>query len=345
MSSYENTIIEQTDNKKKLPWVEKYRPAKIDQIISHQEIIKSLNKFIAMKTLPHLLFFGPSGSGKTSTIKCCATEIYGKYADCMILQLNASNERGIETVRTKIKNFVTNKNSTFLPLNFRNIFKLVILDEIDSMTVEAQGMLRQTIEKNSNTTRFCLICNDIDKINIALQSRCAFYRFAPLNAKDMRKRLISICNIEKIDYEKDAIDAIIKISRGDMRSAINTLQQSKLTINSKITADDIYMMTGYCMPQINHDIFNYLIKLSKSKIQLNKCINKITDIVINNNITIFNMLEELKSIVMKSDFTTSQKIFLIEHFAQNELYDAVNVDNKNILMIISSLFVIVNDIK
>jgi replication factor C subunit 3/5 len=345
MSSCENILVQKSNNKKKLPWIEKYRPKQIDQIISHQEIIMSLKKFIEMKTLPHLLFFGPSGSGKTSTIKCCAREIYGQYVDCMILELNASNERGIETVRTKIKNFVSNKNSIFLPQEIRNIFKLVILDEIDSMTVEAQGMLRQTIEKNSTTTRFCLICNDIDKINIALQSRCALFRFAPLDVKDMRKRLNTICTIEKIKYEKNALEAIIKISKGDMRAAINTLQHVKVTMENIITIENIYKISGYCMPQMNIDIFNNLLQLSEKKQTLVDCVEKITNMVIDNNITIFNLLEELKNIVIASKFTTKQKIFLIDSFAQNEVYDAVNVDSKNILMIISSIFVIVPKIK
>jgi DNA polymerase III delta prime subunit len=344
MSSYENTIIKQSTNKKQLPWVEKYRPKQIDYIISHQEIILSLKKFIGMKTLPHLLFFGPSGSGKTSTIKCCANEIYGQYTDCMVLELNASNERGIETVRTKIKNFVCNRSSIFLPQELRSIFKLVILDEIDSMTVEAQGMLRQTIEKHSTTTRFCLICNDIDKINIALQSRCALFRFAPLNIRDMKKRLLEICEIEKIKYDKNAIDAIIKISRGDMRSAINTLQHVKQTVSDKITIDNVYKISGHCMPEVNIEIFNKLMNLSKNKINFQKCIEEIINIVVDNNITIFNLLEELKNIVISSNFNTSQKIYLIENFAQNEVYDSVNVDPKNILMIISSLFVIVPNI-
>ena len=342
MTSYENILITKSENKKQLPWVEKYRPKQIDYIISHQEIILSLKKFIEMKTLPHLLFFGPSGSGKTSTIKCCANEIYGQYMDCMILELNASNERGIDTVRTKIKNFVSNQNSIFLPPEIRNIFKLVILDEIDSMTVEAQGMLRQTIEKNSKTTRFCLICNDIDKINIALQSRCALYRFAPLNNKDMEKRLNEICNVEKIKYNTNAMDAIIKISKGDMRAAINTLQHVALTVDNKITIENVYKISGHCMPEINNDIFMELVKLSKNKITLAKCVDIIIDIVVDNNITIFNLLEELKSIIISSNYNTNQKIYLIENFAQNEIYDAVNVDPKNILMIICSLFVLVH---
>jgi len=264
MGTYENILDKKIEPNKQLPWVETYRPKKIDQIISHQEIILSLRRFIEMETLPHLLFFGPSGSGKTTTIKCCANEIYGEYMNCMILELNASNERGIDTVRTKIKNFVCNRCSTFVPESKR-IFKLVILDEIDSMTVEAQGMLRQTMEKNSATTRFCLICNDIDKINIALQSRCALFRFAPLNSDDMRIRLNEICNIEKIDYEEDAIDAIIKISKGDMRAAINTLQHVKLTFDKKITTENIFKVSGHCLPEINKKIFTKLVLLSKKK--------------------------------------------------------------------------------
>jgi DNA polymerase III delta prime subunit len=344
MAFYDNTLEQKTENDKNLPWVEKYRPKRMEDIISHQHIIMSLKKFIEFETLPHLLFFGPSGSGKTSTIKCCAREIYGKYIDYMILELNASNERGIETVRTKIKNFVSNKHSIFLPSTFGKPFKLVILDEIDSMTVEAQGMLRQTIEKNSVPTRFCLICNDIDKINLALQSRCALFRFSPLNADDMKERLEEICTIEKIKHDKSAVDAIIKITKGDMRAAINTLQHVKLTFKNKITVEHVYKISGYCMPQVNIDIFDILIQLSKNKKTLIECIDEITNIVIENNITIFNLLEELKNIVITSKFTTRQKIFLIDGFANNEIYDAVNVDTKIILMTISSLFVIVVNI-
>lgn len=341
MSFYDTNIV----NNKQLPWIEKYRPKKIDQIISHHDIIMSLKKFINKKTLPHLLFFGPSGSGKTSAIKCCANEIYGPYISCMILELNASNERGIETVRTKIKNFVSNRNNIFLPPEIRNVFKLVILDEIDSMTVEAQGMLRQTIEKNSNTTRFCLICNDIDKINIALQSRCTLFRFAPLTAIDMKHRLIEICDNEEIKYNDDALDAIIKLSKGDMRAAINSLQHVKQSVNKKITSECIYKISGHCSPEINTLIFNILIKLSKDKIKLADTVDEITEILINNNITIFNLLDELHNIVINSNLKNKQKIFLIDNFAKNEIYDSVNVDPNIIVMIIASIFIMLKNVK
>ena len=341
MLSHERIIERKRSN---LPWIEKYRPQNIDDIISHNDIILSLKKFIEKNTFPHLLLFGPSGSGKTTTIKCCANELYGKYKECMTLHLNASNERGIETVRTKIKNFVGNKNSIFLPSESSNIFKLVILDEIDSMTIEAQGVLRQTIEKNSRTTRFCLICNDIDKINIALQSRCALYRFSPLNSKCMFNKLEEICELENIKYKKNALEAIIKISKGDMRSAINILQHVSLAVRKTIREEHIYKITGFCNPEIVLNIFNKLVKLSKNNRNIEECINELHQLIIDNNITIYNLLDEMKNIVINSDLEINQKIYLIDNFATNEIYDSVNIDPKIILMIIANIFVIQDDI-
>lgn len=323
-----------------LPWIEKYRPSEISDIISHENIVKSLKSFIDMKTLPHLLFFGPSGSGKTSTILCCIREIYGVYATYMVLKLNASNERGIEIVRTKIKNFISSKNNIFLPKHMQNIFKLVILDEIDSMTVEAQGMLRYTIEKNSVSTRFCLICNNIDKINPALQSRCTLFRFPPLERKEMNNKLRKICKLENISYEREIIDIIIKISKGDMRLSINILQHLNLTLNTKIKINDVYRITGHIKPDINLKIFNFLIALKNGKANLEKTVDKILNIVLVQNITIFNLLDELKNLIIyDKQLLLTEKIFLIDNLAKNEIYDAISVDLKIIVMIISSLFI------
>lgn len=326
-------------NKKHLPWVEKYRPSDIKNIISHDVIVTSLVKFIDMKTLPHLLFYGPSGTGKTSTIKCCAKKIYGQYLKCMVLELNASNDRGISAARVKIKNFVSNKNSIFLPKELQNVFKLVILDEIDSMTMDAQCVLRQIIEKNSASTRFCLICNDIDKINIALQSRCALYRFSPLSSNEMYQRLKEISQLENVKYDKSVLNDIVKISKGDMRTAINTLQHVNLTIEKKIVSKNVYQVSGFCMPKITMKIFNLLLELSKDEMSLQDGITQINDIVIDNNITVFNLLDELKNSVIEYKFSTKQKIFLIDNFAKNEVYDSVNVEPHYIVMIIASLFV------
>lgn len=334
--------------KKILPFIERYRPKVLDDVKSHHHILDSLKKFISLKTLPHLLFFGPPGTGKTSTIKCCANELYGDFMACMTLELNASYERGIETVRTKIKNFVTNKNSVFLPEELKGLFKLVILDEIDSMTLEAQGMLRQTIEKSSGTTRFCLICNDIDKISDPLQSRCTLYRFSPLPINDMLIRLGEICETENISYQEGAMEAVAKICHGDMRVAINTLQYIKLTMNKNVEVDVnmVYKITGHASPEINKEIYHNFHKLaSNNKVSMSKIVSTNTDIVVQNNLTISNLLGELNDLVLESDFTLDQKIYLITNMAKVEIYESVNINSNILIMNLASIFLLAKNIK
>jgi len=326
-----------------LPWIEKYRPDHIDGIVSHGRIIKILKGFIDRKTLPHLLFFGPSGSGKTSTIICCIKEIYGEYVDIMTMKLNASKERGIDTVRNKIKNFVSNMNTVFLPVEKQDIFKIVILDEIDSMTVEAQGMLRQTIEKYSRTTRFCLICNEIDKINVALQSRCTLFRFSPLKAPSILERLKEICKKEKIAYDKNALDALVSISNGDMRVAINMLQ----LIGNKSTArrieiDNVYKMSGNCHPKNLTKIIHALEKISENKqTNFEQTVQAVNALMSDNNVTVASLLREINNYIIKSDMILHKKIYIINAIAQNEIYDSVSVDSRNIIMGIVSAFVLI----
>lgn len=341
---FDDIVAIETEKTKKLPWIEKYRPVNLTQVVSHDTIVKSLNSFIEKKTLSHLLFYGPSGSGKTSIIMCCANKLYGEYVNCMVLQLNASNERGIETVRTKIKNFVTNQNNIFTTGECKSMFKLVVLDEIDSMTVEAQGMLRQTIEKNSSTTRFCLICNDIDKINVALQSRCTLFRFPTVGPNHVKDKLKEIIKKETITCNDAAINAIVKISKGDLRTAINTLQHVTLTVDS-VKASDVYHISGNCDPKIIIDLFKKLIKINWKTVKIEDVIDDFYNTIVNNNIPVFNLLNELVAPIIESTFTTKQKTYLINNCAQNEIYDSVNVDTKIISMCIVSLFLIVDTIK
>ncbi len=150
-----------------LPWVEKYRPSALEELISHDDIIKTIRKFISEDKLPHLLFYGPPGTGKTSTILACAKEIYSpKEFNSMVLELNASDDRGINVVRGQILSFASTRT-----IFNKGVAKLIILDEADAMTNDAQNALRRIIEKFTDNVRFCLICNYLSKIIPAVQSR------------------------------------------------------------------------------------------------------------------------------------------------------------------------------
>lgn len=311
-----------------LPWTELHRPTELEGIKSHTGICETLNKFIEHNTLPHLLLYGPPGTGKTSMILCCARKLYGNNYQNMVLIINASNERGIDTVRTTIKNFVISK--TGLISGYVDMFRIVILDEIDSMTSEAQGMLRQTIEKYSKTTRFCLICNDINKVNTALQSRCAMFRFTLLKNEHIRDILMQISNEHNVGCSKDIIDTIIDVSGGDMRAAINTLQHISLIKDRKIKHNDIYMSTSQCNPDIILKCVSRMDKYIDKGKGLSLIINLVREYVTSNNITVTQFLNKMANYIIDSDnYTVDQKIFLVNNLARCEQYDSVNVSLNN----------------
>uniref|UniRef100_A0A3P8QYS0 AAA+ ATPase domain-containing protein n=1 Tax=Astatotilapia calliptera TaxID=8154 RepID=A0A3P8QYS0_ASTCA len=202
-----------------LPWVEKYRPQTLDDLISHKDILSTIQKFISEDKLPHLLFYGPPGTGKTSTILASARQLYKeKEFNSMVLELNASDDRGIDVVRGPILSFASTRTI------FKKGFKLVILDEADAMTQDAQNALRRVIEKFTENTRFCLICNYLSKIIPALQSRCTRFRFGPLSPDQMIPRLEHVIQQENIDITPDGMKAIVTLSTGDMRRSLNILQ-------------------------------------------------------------------------------------------------------------------------
>lgn len=240
----------------KLPWIEKYRPSTFEQIISQKKIVNTLQNFIRNKNIPHLLLFGPPGTGKTSIITVCAKELYKDDYNTMVLEINASEERGIEIVRTRITQFVTSKN---IFSSNPNMFKLVILDEADAMTPDAQAMLRRVIEKYTGNIRFCLICNYIKKINIALQSRCTKFRFPPLSEKNIRTKIKEIIKSEAIRISSESITTIIQRGNGDMRKVLNILQSINMAYrNTLITTKIISTFLGYPDHDKIHKLFDSL---------------------------------------------------------------------------------------
>lgn len=247
-----------------LPWTEKYRPKTLDQIMSHTNIIKTLKQCMTNKYLPHTLFYGPPGTGKTSTILAFARELYGKYYNFMVMELNASDDRGIEVVRDKIKKFVSAKSVFFCDDNNvvrNNVFKIVILDETDAMTDDAQAILRKVIEEHSVNTRFCLICNYAQKILPALQSRCTKFRFAPITHDLLESRIKYVCLTEKIDITQDGIKTVIKHSDGDMRKMLNILQSVSMICDT-ITEENINICKGYPTKKEILEILDVLINKS-----------------------------------------------------------------------------------
>ena len=231
-----------------LPWVEKYRPLTLNDVFGNNEVINVLGSYGGIARIPHLLFYGPPGSGKTSTILSMARDHYGiREMSSMVLELNASDNRDIETVRTTIQNFTTNSSL----LGIGHGIKLVILDEADALTMEAQSALRRIIEKATRNVRFCICCNYVNKITPAIQSRCSKFRFQGLDPISMDVLTRRIIENEKILIETDAVDSIVSLAKGDARRVINLLQSVSLgNIDGKIISKEaIYSCAGAPLPK------------------------------------------------------------------------------------------------
>ncbi|MEM3099427.1 MAG: replication factor C small subunit [Nitrososphaerales archaeon] len=204
-----------------LMWVEKYRPLKLDGVVNQKSIVDGIKNLISNSNeMPHLLFAGPAGVGKTTVALCLAREVLGEYWKDYTLELNASDERGINMVRERVKMFAryTAMASSKIP------FKVVILDEADEMTGDAQTALRRIIEDSAKSTRFILICNYLSQIIEPIQSRCVIFRFTNLKEEDVVAHLESICKKEKVKYDTKALSIIYESTEGDLRHAINVLQ-------------------------------------------------------------------------------------------------------------------------
>lgn len=208
-------------------WVEKYRPVKLEQVIDQKQIINGLSNLIKNPyEIPHLLFAGPAGVGKTTAALCIARELLGEYWQRDTLELNASDERGIKMVRERVKEFAavmklsTSNNDDDKP------YRIIILDEADEMTSEAQTALRRIIEDSSKTTRFIIICNYLSQIIEPIQSRCVVFHFTRLAKEDVIDYLKMICEKEGVKYEEKALEQIYTATLGDLRHSINILQAS-----------------------------------------------------------------------------------------------------------------------
>mmetsp|Transcript_100119 Transcript_100119/g.254640 ORF Transcript_100119/g.254640 Transcript_100119/m.254640 type:complete len:339 (-) Transcript_100119:37-1053(-) len=218
-----------------LPWVEKYRPERIDDVAQQEEVVAALRNSLATGELPNLMFYGPPGTGKTTVALALMKQFFGKEWKSRVKELNASDERGISAVREKVKTFAQLAVGSNMQGSKAN-FRVIILDEADSMTHDAQAALRRIMEEFVHQTRFIIICNYVSKIIEPLHSRCSKFRFQPVSGEFQKKRLLYICQQEKVNLQSGALDKLIQLSGGDMRCAV-TMLQTAVTFYDEINED------------------------------------------------------------------------------------------------------------
>jgi len=239
---------------KNSPWIEKYRPIEFSQIVGNQETVSRLSVFSREGNLPNIIIAGPPGVGKTTTILCLARHLLGASFREGVLELNASNERGIEVVRQKIKGFAQQKVT--LPPGRH---KIIILDEADSMTEAAQQALRRTMELYSSTTRFALACNSSEKIIEPIQSRCAMLRYSKLTDAQVLAKIQEVCKQENVDYCDDGLEAIVFTAQGDMRQALNNLQSTYEGFGF-VKSENVFKVCDEPHPLLIKDMLSHCVK-------------------------------------------------------------------------------------
>jgi len=222
-------------------WIEKYRPQSLDEVVGHDDITERLRNYINQQDLPHLLFAGPAGTGKTTSAIAIAKEIYGDDWQENFLELNASDQRGIDVVRDRIKSFA---RASFGGYDHRIIF----LDEADALTDAAQSALRRTMEQFSDNTRFVLSCNYSSQIIDPIQSRCAVFRFSPLGDEAVAEQIEAIAEAEGIEITDEGMDALVYAADGDMRKAINGLQAAAV-MGGTVDEEAVYTITSTARPE------------------------------------------------------------------------------------------------
>ncbi len=290
------------------PWVEKYRPRILDDVVNQSGIIKRLKQFVKDISMPHLIFAGPAGTGKTTSALCMVRELYGRKMSPNIthMELNASDARGIDVIRTYIKDFAKARPPREVS------FKILILDEADNMTAPAQQALRRTMEKYTKNCRMILICNYSNKIIPPIQSRCVVFRFSSLNDDDIKDRIEYIAKNEKITLATNGLNALVDVSRGDCRRAINYLQSCG-TISKNINQDLVFRVAG----EVPSDkIIEILQTAMEGQLQLS--IKLLKDLIKEYGLSGRNIIKNIHREIYKLNISEDLKIELSKLLAEFE---------------------------
>jgi replication factor C small subunit len=296
-------------------WVEKYRPRSLDEVRGHESEIDAIQNYVDEGDIPNLLFSGPPGVGKTATAVAVAREIYGDEWESNFMELNASDDRGIDIVRNEIKDFA---RSSFSSYSFRIIF----LDEADALTSDAQAALRRTMEKHTNNVRFILSCNYASQIIGPIQSRCARYRFSPLKSEPMKEQIKEISENENIEITDEAVDALVFSANGDMRNIVNGLQAVSIT-NSDVDVEDVYAVTNAVRPE---DIDN-LVKLCDDGKYL-EAQDELQKLLTEKGVSSTEVIDNLHRNIWDMDVTDREAVNIAEALGQAEYRISQGADER-----------------
>ncbi|CAH7675323.1 replication factor C subunit 3/5 [Phakopsora pachyrhizi] len=295
-SNKTNRVDQKSDSKENLPWVEKYRPTHLEDVVSHKDIIQTIEKFISVNRLPHLLFYGPPGTGKTSTILAIARQLYQNSMSFKnnVLELNASDERGIDVVREQIKNFASAR------MVFSSGFKLIILDEADQMTQAAQSALRRVIEQYTKNVRF------------SIQSRCTKFRFGPLELPEIRRRIDHVAHSEDVTISEEGKKALLSLCKGDMRRVLNVMQACHSGYG-KVDEDAVYECTGSPHPKLIEEIVS-----SMMNEEFQTSYKRIQDIKMNYGLALQDIISGVYDFLRTVVFERAAQAYILDQLSQIE---------------------------
>lgn len=293
-----------TENNKLQIWTEKYRPKTLEEVVDQKHVVDRLKAWAKEGSIPHLIFAGGAGVGKTTAAICLARELFGEYWRENFQETNASEARGIDVIRGRIKDFAMTK-----PISAE--FKIIFLDESDSLTPEAQQALRRTMEKFSGVCRFILSCNYSSKLIAPIQSRCSVFRFKNMTRENVEEYMSMIAKGEGLKISKDSIDAIYEISEGDLRKATNLLQAAAAT--GGVTKEGIYEVASQAKPEDVKDMIN--LALSGKFEDARK---RLQDMLINQGLSGQDIVKNLHREIFSLGVPDQDKIKLITHLGETE---------------------------
>jgi len=287
-------------------WTEKYRPSTFEEVVGQREILKRVKSLVQAMNIPHLLFAGPSGIGKSTLALIIVKSLYGKRWRENYLELNASDERGIDVVRQKVKDFARTKAIENVP------FKVIFLDEADALTKEAQQALRRTMENYSNTCRFIMSCNYSSKIIDPIQSRCVIFRFKLLEKKDIAEVIRKIAGKENLKMTEDSFETLYESSEGDCRRAINVLQATA-SISPDINSEMISMISSSTKPADIRVVLDYA--LSGDFINARE---KLLDVMLKESVAGTDMIKAIQKEIWNLQIEPEIKVKLTEKTGETE---------------------------